>query len=1852
MKSINPLSRFAKMLVFAVCLIQFNSCSESPKTLVPIQVDPAFSSYVISFTSGVVSNQSSIEVRFVQEFENVSVGQELDKNPFSCSPSIDGKAVWKDAQTIAFVPDQRLPSGAIYTVTCELGKLIEVPDDLSELQFRFQVMHQDMEFDFAGFESYSLEDYSLQKVHGIFQTADYVPVDVFEQSLSVSIPGSKAAFSLTSEDGKLFRFSLDSVPRKKDKYTISIECDGTLFGAEETKTFRVSIPAIDNFSVIRVATQTNPNTSLTVFFSDPLNSNQLSHKDFFALSKSNFKIVVDGSVAKIYPTQSLQGEVKLEVLESLQNSLGKTLAKRYEHTVEFVSHKPQVELVGEGVIIPNTDGIMFPFKAVSLSAVDVKIIQIFENNITQFLQVNQFDGSREIARVGRVVYRSEVPLTSDKPINYAEWNTFYLDLSQLIKTQPGAIYQVHIGFSKKHSLYACSESETEDEEYYEEPEDDNSEYDGPSSGYSYHYRNYGRNYSWRDRKNPCKPSYYMRNNHTVSRNVLASDFGIIAKAGSDGAYHVVVTDVRTAEPLSGVEIELRNYQNQVLAASKTNGDGQVVIQTQNKPFILIAKQDEQRGYLRLDNASSLSLSMFNVQGQELNKGIKGYIYGERGVWRPGDSLFVTFILEDKNNILPPNHPVVFELYTPENQLAERIVKSKNTNGFYAFFIDTDEDDPTGTWTAKVKVGGSEFSKSLKIETVKPNRMKINFDISSDEIIPAQESKQVNLQVDWLHGAPAQNAKVKIDATMRAARTSFKGYDGYVFDNPAAEFNPQEYTMFSGRVDQKGHTSVNLAFQETRNAPGMVNVQLKTRAFDAGGDFSTDRFVVKYSPYESYVGLKMPEGKGRRSALYSNESNIIPIALVDQYGKPMNGNVKVEVFSIYWRYWWDASEEDNLANYISNRYRNLLLTETVEVKDGKLMFDMNLDVESWGRKFIQVTNMESGHRAGETFYTTYKGWWSNAGSENPGGAEMLQFSVDKELYKVGDLITVKLPDIKTGRALVSIENGSKVIQTMWVDTKKEQTFTIETTPDMSPNAFIHISYLQPHNQSENQLPIRMYGIENVRVEDPQTHVTPEISMNDELQPEQNFTVQVSEKSGKKMTYTIAIVDDGLLDLTRFKTPNPWYTFYSKEALGVRTWDMYKYVSGAFEGILAGLLQLGGDEFLEKKDGSETNRFKPVVMVLGPFELDKNEKNTHNFTMPNYVGSVRCMVVAGQDGAYGSAEKTVPVRKSLMVLPTIPRLVSPTETITIPVTVFAMNDKVSQVSVSLKTDTHFLVIGTEKHSVKFDKPGEKVVEFMVKVQDVVGKGKIDIVAISGKEQARSETHLEVRMPNPVSTRLIQTLVKPGETWKQEVKAFGISGTNAGAVELSVIKPIDLQKRLQFLIKYPHGCIEQTTSGIFPQLFLSSVVNLSDSQQEGISYNVREGIERLQKFQLSGGGFSYWPGGNYVTEWGTNYAGHFLVAAKNKGYTIPRSLIDNWIAYQTRQANSWRVGDQSYQNNDVIQAYRLYTLALVQKPAQSAMNRMRESAGISNLALWRLAAAYAQTGKDDVARDIIAKIDESDTKQSHHAYTYGSRTRDKAMILETLVLMGELDAAHTFANEIADKLSEDTWMSTQTTAYALLAMSQFVEQMGSKDNLKARIVLSGKELTVNTEKPVYQAKLDFSQTKTYAVAVTNTSKVSQFVNVYLEGVPMMSDETAEFSDMNMTVSYFDMKGNPINQKNLKQGTDFYAEVMVRHPGITNDYTDIALEQLFPSGWEIMNTRMDLVHTTVQADAPQYQDIRDDRVYSYFDLRRGQKKTFRILLHAAYTGKFYMPNLYCQPMYDNTVYAKVPGYWVEVTK
>jgi hypothetical protein len=299
--------------------------------------------------------------------------------------------------------------------------------------------------------------------------------------------------------------------------------------------------------------------------------------------------------------------------------------------------------------------------------------------------------------------------------------------------------------------------------------------------------------------------------------------------------------------------------------------------------------------------------------------------------------------------------------------------------------------------------------------------------------------------------------------------------------------------------------------------------------------------------------------------------------------------------------------------------------------------------------------------------------------------VLSVSTEKKKYNVGEDITVNIPSGKTGRILVSLENGTKVLRQEWVSPQEgTTTYTFKATNEMAPNIYANVTLLQPHDSSENDLPIRLYGITSIEVVDPSTELNPVISTADSFEPESTVSVEISEKQNKAMTYTLAVVDEGLLQLTRYKAPNPWTEFYKKESLGVRSWDNYTDVAGAYGMALEDMISIGGDGTGERDGGEKANRFPPMVDFQGPFTLAAGETHKKNIDIGSYIGKVRVMVVAGQDGAFGASETSVPVKKPLMVLGTMPRILRPQEELTLPISVFALDDAIKTGSISVTVD----------------------------------------------------------------------------------------------------------------------------------------------------------------------------------------------------------------------------------------------------------------------------------------------------------------------------------------------------------------------------------------------------------------------------------------------------------------------------------------------------------------------------------------------------------------------------------------
>ncbi|BFK00052.1 alpha-2-macroglobulin family protein [Bacteroides xylanisolvens] len=1852
------------LLLLIMMTVGLYSCTRTQKDIIP---SADYAPYVNAYTGGVISQNSTIRIELTHDQPMVDLNSELKNNPFSFSPSLKGKAYWVSNNTIEFVPEEgTLKPGTLYEGTFQLGDFIEVDKKLKEFNFSFRVQERNFTLQLESLPITATQPDEIN-IKGEIRFSDVVKKEEVEKMLTASDGKKSYPVEVTATDNLTrYQFNIRQIPREADDYPLTITANGNPAGIDRKQSEEVLIPAKDCFRFMSAERIEQPENGIEIVFSAPLSTTQ-DLKGLIEIPEVSSSIFqISENRVFIYFEANTQNKLTLNIHEGVKDSQGKALGT--SHTISFseVSLKPQVEMSTSAAILPDSKSLIIPFRAVNLYAVDLSVIRVFENNVLMFMQTNSLASANELRRSGRLVYKKTLWLAKDASKDIHHWGDYSIDLAGLIHQEPGAIYRVILSFRQEYSAYPCGGNKNQDMKFADSntsdgltkvsgsvlSEEDEAIWNTPEA---YYYYNGGTMdwsvYRWTERDNPCHPSYYMNSDRIAACNVFASNLGMIVKRNSLNKLWIAVSNILDTKPIGKAQVTAYNFQLQPIGKGETNGDGFVEITPKGVPFIIVAESEKQKAYVRVVDGEEQSVSRFDVGGKDIQKGLKGFIYGERGVWRPGDTLHISFILEDREKRIPDKHPVALEIYNPRGQFYTKMISTQGMNGFYTFDVPTQATDPTGLWNAYIKVGGTTFHKGLRIETIKPNRLKIN--LALPKILQATDKDvYAPLTSTWLTGATASRLKAKIEMSLSKVNTQFKNYGQYIFNNPATDFTTIKTNVFDGTLDAEGKTSVTLKVPTATEAPGMLNATFTTRVFEPGGDASIYTQTIPFSPFTSYVGINLNQPKGKY--IETDKDHVFDIVTVNTQGQLVNRtNLEYKIYRIGWSWWWENSGE-SFGTYINNSSITPVASGNLQTRGGKASFKFRVDYPSWGRYLVYVKDKESGHATGGTVYIDWPEWRGRSSKTDPSGIKMLAFSLNKDSYEIGETATAIIPAAAGGRALVSIENGSTVLRQEWIEVSNggDTKYTFKITPEMTPNVYLHISLLQPHAQTVNDLPIRMYGVVPVFVTNSQTVLQPQIQMPEVLRPETNFNVTVSEKSGKPMTYTLAIVDDGLLDLTNFKTPDPWNDFYSREALGIRTWDMYDNVLGASAGSYSSLFSTGGDATLKPAD-AKANRFKPVVKFIGPFYLGKGKSQTHTLKLPMYVGSVRAMVVAGQDGAYGNAEKTAFVRTPLMMLSTLPRVLSIQEEITVPVNIFAMENQVKNVTVSLQVSGGGVqIVGANQQSLKFTQPGDQLVFFTLKTGSKTGKATIHLTANGGGQQTKETIEIDVRNPNPVVTLRNSQWIEAGQSKELSYNLSSSSTNNQIKLEVSRIPSVDISRRFDFLYNYQHHCTEQLTSKALPLLFVAQFKTIDKTEAEKIKTNVQEAIRQIYGRQLPNGGFVYWPGNAVADEWISSYAGMFLTLAQEKGYAVHANVLNKWKRFQRAAAQNWRMpqeasGWQQWQS-ELQQAFRLYTLALAGVPEYGAMNRMKEQTGLSIQAKWRLAAAYALTGKMKPAEELVYNVETTVNPYSSMNQIYGSSDRDEAMILETLILMNRERDALQQAKVVSKNLSQEDWFSTQSTAFALMAMGRLAEKLsGTLDFVWSWN--DKQQPAVKSAKAVFEKEIATTP-KSGTVSVKNQGKGALSVDL-ITRTQLLNDTLPAISDnLRMDIRYANLNGTPLSVNDIIQGTDFMAITSISNISGTSDYTNLALTHIIPSGWEIYNERMVAPKTeNVAADGSgqsvskySYQDIRDDRVLTYFNLRRGETKVFTVRLQATYAGNFILPAVQCEAMYDVNVQAR----------
>lgn len=1594
--------------------------------------------------------------------------------------------------------------------------------------------------------------------------------DKTQEGLKITLDGKELPFKLEN-----FNLYIDDIKLLDKTQELVLTYDEKIMGFKEPKVLKFQVPSKQKNDDFRLISTEEKDQIITLKFSKELEQNQ-DFKDFIQISPDlNFKAWSVGKELKISADFKLGEKYQIKITKGLKSEQG--LINNGEETSVTLKKvlDPSLVFANDGVFLPSGEKYQIYIKSRNVKRVRLEVSQIFVNNISEYLRYKNLVGKKDdnsyeafsssggFNYVSKKVIDKKIELKNQKNT----WISTALDLSEL--KEKNGIFSVRLSVSNSDDI----------------------DYEGENV-------------------------YRILDKTNISKNLIFSNIALNAqKLNEELIIHA--RDFSKNEALKDVKIELVSKQNQILQSQNTdsNGDAKFKIQDNDEILYILASNEGQMSVLRLSNP--LSTDGYDVNGDQNDKNIKAFIYTDRGVYRAGDSVHLSVVARSDKK--PIKHPIYLNFYNPKGQkiIASKVLNS--TNDIFYEKISLDKNAMNGIYRAEFEIVGEYFTKDILVQSVVPNRIKV--ELNADENMSLDDKEMTyKLSSKYLFGALASNLKYQTSVYFSPKNYQNSKYKDYIFKNPSLLII-RANTSNDGVLDENGKAIEESEIPENiLNSQGYnFNAKIISEVFENGGRSVKAVKNVNLNRYDYFVGLKALTNS------YVSEGETIDFYAIASDLKENLVAGKTLEYRIYqndYYWWWDYDSYDEFLRSIKQD-RNTKLIEKGEIVTSSepVKFSFNTS-DHYGQMFIEIIDKESKVSAGQSFYVSSWGEPSYADV-----VSSLKIKSDKDKYQIGQSAKIEFESVAGAKALVTLSSNSKIIDRFIVDTKDKSTsIELAMKKEYAPNIYVSVSLFQDYDKISNDRALRLFGVVPLYVEDENTKLDLELKTPDKILPNSDFEVEIQSKNKRAFNYTIAIVDEGLLDLTDFKTPDIWNGFYAKSGFTLKTYDTYSQIIPKFTGGDGAVSNIGSLRADKNRDDN-AQRFKPVVLFNGPLRSDDKGFAKLKFSMPSYMGSVRVMIVANENDAYGSVSKDIQVSAPLIMLETLPRTLKIGDNFTLLTQIFKTEDSVKNATLSVKSKNSLIKISPNIQTIDFKNATNLEVLMDANVSDdKIGKDVLEFELKSENYTYKNDVEIDIKPINPYTYENHISLIKAGESKEFIIKDY-VLGTMDATLKLSPVPILDMDKRIKYLLNYPYGCIEQTTSAVLPQLFLDKFSTNFD-KQKAIN-NINTAIERYANFQTVDGGFSYWQGGNESNLWGSNYAGMFLILAKQNGYFVPDSMYERWLKYEQNFV-------QASTNQDYImdiKANSLYLLALAKKPNISEMNLLYDHLDqLSTEAKWQLAAAYKLSGVEDTARQIASKISiQPDSKYSY--YTYGSLIRDEAIIANTYKQIYGTNNEE-LLQKISDTLLSKDFLSTQSTGYALYALALGANLENKSENfMDADLKINDKTYTINQNQ---MQIFSFNDGK----VVVDTKK-DLFVSFGIEGVK--KDEISPFSNkITLNRAFYDEKGNEINPNQIKSGQTFYMRISASLDNNAAYVSNIALTQILPSGWEVSNTLLDdNMPSFFKNSNYDFIDVRDDKIMWFFGSGRNQTQNFYIKLNAVTPGTYTLSGAYAEAMYDDTYRA-----------
>ncbi len=1495
----------------------------------------------------------------------------------------------------------------------------------------------------------------------------------------------------------------------------------------------------------------------------------------------------------------------LTVSTELRGMLGGSLKEEYKSTVTMGEIEPAIAFMSQkGVYLSSAGSRNIGVRISSIPKVQVTVWKVYENNILHYLRSSRYsdywyDEDGEYASTGSFVYNTyEIGSYADK--------VYDRQVETRDLARKGSLNLLNLSFDDlgvHKGIYLVSIASTDDR--------------------------------WIN----------------ATKLVALSDVGMIVKH-SDNELVVFTNSIRTADPVHGAQVTLMSSNNQVVGTTRTDRDGIARFSNLRNllgtfvPAMVTVRHDGDFNYLYFNDAR-VNTARYDVGGRRSNStGQFAFLYGDRDLYRPGETVHLNTIVRDEAWKPVTDVPVKVRLVQPNGKEFRMVRGQLSKQGSYSTDIPVPEAAMTGRYHAEIYTANDVLiaGSDIQIEEFMPDRIDVKVQLSKPSIL-SNEGLDVGISAVNFFGPPAANRRYEVEFSVVRKVFRPKGLDGYDFtvktENGAALLSND---LHEGTTDENGKATVAFPAHPEWKDEGLLQGNAYVTVTDENGRPVNRTETFPIHTQEVYFGAKLTEYYVNRGERFR-----IPVVAVNTEGKAVGASARIQVVRFDWYSAIEREEYGSRYRYISHKKERMVFDQTVNIPAAG--FDFAYTPAESGEYEIRVSGPDAEHGFSKNFYAFGWGYTTNTSFEvNTEGQVDMQ--ADKDEYQVGDKAKILFKTPFNGKLLVTIETDGLLEHRYLTTDKKGAVLEIPIKQDLLPNFYVSATLFRPLDDGTIPLTVA-HGYLPVKVSQASTRLPVSIVAAATSRSKLKQTITVRSAPKQDIEVTVAVVDEGILSVSGYETPDPHGFFYQKKALGVNAYDVYPFL---LPDLALRRSSVGGDAEYSKRMGKRNNplankRVKLVAAWSGILKTDGRGEAKYTLDIPQFSGDLRVMACAYKDNAFGSAEHHMKIADPVVISTGLPRFLSPRDTVQMPVTLTNTTKQAQRVTVNLSKSGPLAFAGSTSKEVSLPAIGEGRILVPLYASASVGAGSVTIAVSMQGETFTDVTDITVRPPATFERRSGSGEVKTRAQFS--LSNDFVPGSAEATLLVSRNPMVQFTKPLNYLIGYPYGCVEQTTSQAFPQIYYADLIKnmkFKGTRGQNPAFNVQEAIRKLQSMQLYNGALAYWPGGDNESWWGTVYAMHFLCEARKAGYDVNGEVIRRGLAYIAMKTKSHTIEkDYAYDNGSGqtlvrnIYAkenfYGLFVLAAFGKADLASMNYFKSN--ISMLALdsrYLLAASYLAVGDRTNYQSLLPTAFAGEASKRVLSGSFYSYLRDQALAASVLL---DVDPDNPqipiILRHLSQQVNSEPWLNTQEAAFAFMALGKYMRRLPAVAPT-ATIRLNGKEVGNFTGD-------DLSLSKGLAGGTVDIEVKGQGPVFYfwqLDGLPASARNKESDQFLQVRRRVLNRAGQPVNLNAIRQG-----ELLVIDLSLTSiersSVENVVVTDLLPAGFEIENPRLTEAREMPwikDASTPEYFDVRDDRIH-FFTTATNTTKHFYYVVRAVSPGTYIQGSVGADAMYDGSYHS-----------